>query len=270
MAGEGGSSELRVVIFAISLVMIFSLMIAGVSGVFYNKDAEPRGVLNDKNWMIGDLVSLNWWNNVVSPGNLTDIYPGRAGTYWIPPTAGDVLWSGSGLAVREDEGNPLVSYTTDARAVVWEGPSDDLKGDGAIHLYHLNDGSWIAYRESGLWDRFWQVITPYEIAMAVDEDDIAKIQLNVGVKATLIFYFPLESDAKTVLESLGPYKMGVGQYISDQMAATSGVVDALLGLLSFNLQATGVWWIDMIFSTIIWAAILWVGVVAISKLIPFL
>lgn len=273
MADDGESGAMmKVVVFCAAFIAILSLLLSGVSGIFGDDTSDDLSGVRDKRFNLGEFASFNWWTNHADPGNLTAVSEYMVGTYWEAPSAGDVAISGESLAVK---GPGELAPTTDCRGARWDG-AEGFQGDNGIHLYALNDGSWIAYREEGWFDRYWQVITMGDILSAVEHQDglgyIARIQLDVGVKATMVFHFSSTGylyDPADLLRNFGPYQVGVGQTSLDKMELTTDAWSVAAQLLTFNLQSTGVWWVDYLFSVVVWAMIGYTALMIISKFIPF-
>lgn len=273
MADEDGSI-MRVVVFAATFVAIFALLISGVSGLWGVPD-DPQTGLGDKRFSMGQFAEMDWWTAAADPGNMTSVGAVLIGTFWEAPSPGDVAISGAAVAVREGPGGFGRSDTTDAKGFLWEGSVPDLQGDHGIHMYGISNGTWIAYRETGGWDRYWDVITARDILDALHTDDSgvrsATVTVSVGITAQVTFYFPYHYDPARLLDqNLGYYEVGVGQYMSDKISTSSDLWGIAAQLLTFQLQATGVWWIDYLFSTIIWASIGYVAFVIVRSLVPFL
>lgn len=265
MAEDGSNSMLSVVVFVAVLMAVFALLISGVSGIFGAEDDLPG--MRDKSFHAGEFASFSWWTNDESPGWPSNATNDRTGTYWDAPAAVNVAWA-----------NLLGDYVeihTDSTPYVWSG-TDGYQGKGAIRIYLMHDGSIILFRQGGGWDRWWHEISALEIATAAQAQEsggyVAKLQANVGVKVTLVLMFPGGYDPAVLLSSHSLYQFGVGQMPLDKVSTTQDVWGIAGDLLTFNLQATGVWWIDYLFSMAVWSMILYVGFYMITRLldlIPF-
>lgn len=264
MAKEGEAGNLiSVVVFVAVFMSIFALLISGVSGIFGADDEALNNGMRDKSLNSGDFAGFEWWTNDEDAGWLSNATGYRTGSYWDAPPAVNVAWA--------NLLNDFVSIHTDATPYVWSrGP--DYSSEHAIRIYLMDDGSIILFRQGGGGDRWWQQITPADILSATKRDEnggsIARLAFDIGVKGTLVILFPGGYDPLILMQSVGHYEFGIGQMLVDKTVA-SDVWSIVGDLLTFNLQATGVWWIDYLFSVAVWSMLLYVAFMMITRLIPF-
>lgn len=267
MAEEGASgSMLSVVVFVGVLMAVFALLVSGVSGIFGTEDDLPG--LRDKSFNAGEFTSFTWWTNDDSPGWLSNATDYRVGTYWDAPPTPNVAFAN---AI-----NTPVKIHTDAVDYVWSGSGVDYQNEHAVRIFMMQDGSMIVFRQGGGWDRWWTEYSAMDILSAAEEQDgggyVARLNANVGISVTVVVIFPAGYDPAVLLRSHGPYQFGVGQMPLDKVSTTTDVWGIVGDLLTFDLQATGVWWIDYLFSLAVWSMILYVGFYMITRLldlIPF-
>ena len=266
MAEDGSNSMLSVVVFVAVLMAVFALLISGVSGIFGAEDDLPG--MRDKSFHAGEFASFSWWTNDESPGWLSNATNDRTGTYWDAPSPGDVAIA--------NLINDHVYIGTAATPYDWSGSGADYSAEHAVRVYLMDSGSIIVFRQGGWGDRWWQEFTVGEIVTSAERQDggghIARLQANVGVSVSLVLLFPGGYDPAVLLSSHSWYQFGVGQLPLDKVSTTQDVWGIAGDLLTFNLQATGVWWIDYLFSMAVWSMILYVGFYMITRLldlIPF-
>lgn len=267
MDGSGGNnSMLSVVVFVGVLMAVFALLVSGVSGIFGAEDDLPG--MRDKSFHAGEFATFSWWTSDETPGWLSNATAYRTGTYWTAPRPGDVAVA--------NLINDHVWIDTDATPYDWSGSGADYSAEHAVRVYLMDGGSIIVFRQGGWGDRWWQEFTPRDILTATEKQDgggyITRLQANVGISVTLVLLFPGGYEPSNLLSSHSLYQFGVGQMPLDKVSTTKDVWGIAGDLLTFNLQATGVWWIDYLFSMAVWSMILYVGFFMITRLldlIPF-
>ncbi len=274
--GDGGDSGygsvMKWAIFSIVFVAVFALLSGGMSNVI-NGDTRQSSEMDSKTFGAEEYAGVSWWSYSGATGfgiNMTgdNDFIGPTGIFGAPSPA----------QVALANYNPLGAYfqapNTDADPLEWT--YGDVSGIHSLKLYTFNGGEWIAYRQGGGWDRWWTIIEPGDIITAArqlgDGSSSASVKIDVGVKATLVFSFPKNQSVSDALANNGPYNVAVGQTLLDSSFEVGDVWTIAGQLLTFSLHTTGVWYVDYIASTVVWAGLIMVGFYMINRLldhIPF-
>lgn len=259
---DESDTMIKLVVFSVAFVLILGLLISGSAGLLNFTSLEDKE-MKDKTFSASEFSQIDFWQNDEAagyPGNVTpDIAASELLSGWIPPTEVMVMLGMDPITTA----NPL-QFSNGA-----------YTGSQNIKLYLLADG-WIVYHRGGGWDRWWQYITFQDILNGIEhvEDGGRKsiVHAKVGVGISVVFYFPQQISPTVALNADSSYQVAVGQMPIDATYDVGSVWSIVGQVLTFSLQTTGVWWIDIIASTIVWAGLVIVGFYMINRLldhIPF-
>lgn len=270
MADEG-DPMMRVAIFGITFTVVMAILISGLGGILNTEDSSSAR-MSPLNFDTQDFTRITWWTNAGNANytlNVSEAYDGF-GTYFITPS--NVAVAGTNILGQFEDPNTDCGIVEGSR---WE--SGSYSGNHAVRLYPMTNGDWVVYRQGDGWDRWTWWINARDIAEAAtqktDGSWTAQMHASVGVGVSVVFFFP--STTTSVLQALqdnGIYYVAVGQDTMDQISVTTDVWSVVGKLLTFSSTLSGVWWIDGIVSTCVWASIIFTAFYMINRLldhIPF-